>query len=516
MFTTCSQEAKWKPKITVDSAEIRVESSPRFLGVLLDRQLQFGPHADHVITKMAAKQNIISAVANTKWGWRKEYLTQLYSAFIHSLSTYAGFAWLPCTAKSNKRKIERAQNKALRLVTGQYKATPTEALRLECGLISFDTEAFRMIAKSAEKAERLPMDHPRNIAYTGTTRKRLKQENWRDTAKSLIDLLPRPLRDRVQIRNFTTDPWLEASCLEVYPELEGVVSRLESEQIKRDAALRRIREVDAPVVIYTDGSAHRGTIRGGAAAIVTKGDPEHPEELHSMLMRGADFTCSYEEEVEAMKMATQYIRDNNKGDELFLICTDSQSLCMALRSFNPETDVIRETLKDFNGSVIIQWIPGHSMIPGNELADFAAKEASNQIAPGRPITLRSANMQIREAFKDNIKHDRTRKIYSAFNMDTEKELQTRKEQVTIAQLRSGKHRALMSYMNQIDGDVSSKCPRCNEEDHTVEHWFLKCPGTLQARQDIFGGDEDYGLHYLTKHPARSLALARRTLLGAGR
>ena len=100
-------------------------------------------------------------------------------------------------------------------------------------------------------------------------------------------------------------------------------------------------------------------------------------------------------------------------------------------------------------------------------------------------------------------------------MDTEKELRTRKDQVTIAQLRASKHRALMSYVNQIDSDVSPKCPRCKEEDHTVEHWFLKCPGTLQAKQDIFGGDEDYGLHYLTKHPAYLLALAWRTLLGAG-
>ena len=104
-------------------------------------------------------------------------------------------------------------------------------------------------------------------------------------------------------------------------------------------------------------------------------------------------------------------------------------------------------------------------------------------------------MQIREAFRDNTKHEGTRKIYSAFNIDTEKELRTRKDQVTIAQLRAGKHRPLMSYMIQIDGDKSPKCPWCKEEDHTVEHWFLKCQELLRAEADpnirsIGGGVEE--------------------------
>ena len=110
---------------------------------------------------MAKKRKMISAVANTEWGWKKEYLTQLYSSFIRSLSSYVDFAWLPCAAKSHVQKLKREQNKALRLVTGQHLATPAEALRLECGISSFETDTSRTIAKSIEKAERLPTNHPR-------------------------------------------------------------------------------------------------------------------------------------------------------------------------------------------------------------------------------------------------------------------------------------------------------------------------------------------------------------------
>ena len=71
---------------------------------------------------------IIAAVANTKWGWKKQYLVRIYSAFIDSKWKYAGFVWLACAAKSHILRLERAQNRALRLMTGQHLATPVETL----------------------------------------------------------------------------------------------------------------------------------------------------------------------------------------------------------------------------------------------------------------------------------------------------------------------------------------------------------------------------------------------------
>ena len=68
------------------------EDAPRFLGVKLDRNLFFGPHAEEVSLRMAKKQRIIGAVSNTDWGWGKELLVRLYTALIDSIPKYAGFA----------------------------------------------------------------------------------------------------------------------------------------------------------------------------------------------------------------------------------------------------------------------------------------------------------------------------------------------------------------------------------------------------------------------------------------
>ena len=65
-----------------------------------------------------------------------------------------------------------------------------------------------------------------------------------------------------------------------------------------------MREVNADIIIYTDGSATAGIFEGGSAAIVTRGDPESPEVIDSMKIKGAAFTCSSEKEVEGMKEAS--------------------------------------------------------------------------------------------------------------------------------------------------------------------------------------------------------------------
>ena len=43
-FTNCTNEAKWRPKITMLGNEIPFNSAPKFLGVHLDRSLSFQEH----------------------------------------------------------------------------------------------------------------------------------------------------------------------------------------------------------------------------------------------------------------------------------------------------------------------------------------------------------------------------------------------------------------------------------------------------------------------------------------
>ena len=49
---------------------------------------------------------------------------------------YSGPAWQPNLAVTQVEKLERVQNRALRLITGQFADCPLDALRLEAGVVS--------------------------------------------------------------------------------------------------------------------------------------------------------------------------------------------------------------------------------------------------------------------------------------------------------------------------------------------------------------------------------------------
>ncbi len=94
-------------------------------------------------------------------------------------------------------------------------------------------------------------------------------------------------------------------------------------------------------MIYTDGSATAGALRGGAGMVVTEGDPANPTNLLTKQRRGAAFTSSYDEEKAVMRMALEWLRPLHAA---VAICTDSQSLLRALQSGSADTTGLRRML----------------------------------------------------------------------------------------------------------------------------------------------------------------------------
>ena len=67
---------------------------------------------------------MLGAVSNSKWGWRKDQITQLYYAYIRSKLDYSGPGWQPWLSDSAINTLERTQNKALRMIMGQLQSSP--------------------------------------------------------------------------------------------------------------------------------------------------------------------------------------------------------------------------------------------------------------------------------------------------------------------------------------------------------------------------------------------------------
>ena len=283
-----------------------------------------------------------------------------------------------------------------------------------------------------------------------------------------------------------------------------------SNQSKSEMAIRIIDRYDSCIQAYTDGSCTAGMEDGGAAAVITRGSARNPQVIKTIKKRGKKYTCSFDEELTAMGLALDWI------SQYFcmkaVVCTDCKSLLQAIESETPNTRVIRDKLRRTGCQIILQWTPSHCGIPGNELADVAAKEAAKleQETADLPISYEIAKSLIKRTLSDPPPtHHLVKQTYSNHCYKKDLAVGSRKDSATLAQLRSGHSLLLAAYQHKIDEEKPDICPICEEEPQTVEHW-LKCPGTAQKRQEIFG-KTDLSPAVLGDHPLETLALARATL-----
>ena len=518
-FTKWSHEASFKPTINVENKAIPFNPTPKLLGVRFDTSLTFNPHAEEVARAASGKLGLLAAVGNTSWGWDKYHLRQLYFTYLRSKMDYSGAGWQPWLSASSISTLERTQNKALRVMTGQLKSTPVEALRLESSIPSYETHIKRNILKSHERAKRLPEDHPSNIALKSAIPSKNLRQSWARKGKELEAFLPPEAANREPITITRTPPWESRPQPHIQPFLKGITNKSDDQNVIRAAAETAISEWNSDLTIYTDGSAVAGCSHGGAGAVVhIHDDPPRYETLKS---KGAAFTSSFEEECAALILAIDWINDNCVASSRPLIITDSQSLCRALIGYDKNTAPIRSRIDKCKATVGIQWVPGHCGIPGNEMADAAANEARTIRGPRRNTSIKG----IIPAIKMNIvdppcrpQYAHIKEAYSKLSMVKEKQITSRWDAVYLARLRTGHHWDLRTYLHRITKDteghvVEPICPRCLQADDDTPHLF-NCVGTLAVRQELFG-TVDVNLCALSEFPLQSIALARRTLRGVG-
>ena len=131
----------------------------------------------------------------------------VFHSFIQSKLSYASAAWQPWISNTNMSLLDRAQNKALRFMTGQAKSSPLDAIRLESGIPSYETTSNRHCLIAREKALRCPPDHPLRIAAESDTPRRLVRNNWRAKSASLVSQLPEAANNRMPLHFYPVPPW---------------------------------------------------------------------------------------------------------------------------------------------------------------------------------------------------------------------------------------------------------------------------------------------------------------------
>ena len=140
---------------------------------------------------------------------------------------------------------------------------------------------------------------------------------------------------------------------------------------------------------------------------------------------------------------------------------------------------------------MVQWVPGHCELPGNELADQAAEQGTASSQDQCPITYSSARALILRTFKDPPPtRFQTIAVYGPskglLNEPMERLLSV-EERRLMGQLRSGHCPKLRSYLHRIQAAPDALCPKCTLAEENNEH-LTKCDATRTARIKHFGCD----------------------------
>lgn len=375
---------KHQIQLNVNNSPLSCEANIRYLGMWLDRSLRWGRHINEVSEKTQKFLNILKVLAGSGWGIHPKHLRRLYINLIRSRIDFGSYLY-DNSAKCHTYKIDKIQNQALRIIGGFIKTTPIHVMESEICIPPLAVRRQYLAFKFCLKAK----------SWTnGITTNSLKSLNalggniyWSNKKKPLL-ISTFNLIDKEKITSsnplemFSLKSWLSKINIKyiVRDSLDCVqLAKKDYDQnlLKNDILCELDQKYRNWFKIFTDGSKSTGA--SGAAfydSYYKRGE----------CYRNTSNVSIMSLELFAISEALTYLKYNVDSHLDIVIYSDSKSALQHITSCvlgNRGTgiayDVLRkiEDFSESNITVVLQWIPSHIGLSGNEEADRLARAASS-------------------------------------------------------------------------------------------------------------------------------------------
>ena len=227
--------------------------------------------------------------------------------------------------------------------------------------------------------------------------KRLQQKSPLDIVSQLEETHQLPPNRKLLKKYQEFPPWTELKRANIYPSLlNPEISKKSNQNTLKLCTLETIDSYGQDCIhAYTDGSAFKGTSFAGYGAFL-----KFPDKSSTEISNSCGEHCSnFEAEIIAIKSTIEYLKSlfehKEKSPTNIVIFTDSKSTLQALEEPNniEQDDLfslsmsIHEMLTSFDIKITLQWVPGHSDINGNNIADILAKQGSRKDQPNKPCSI---------------------------------------------------------------------------------------------------------------------------------
>ncbi|KAK7107380.1 hypothetical protein V1264_015318 [Littorina saxatilis] len=147
--------------------------------------------------------------------------------------------------------------------------------------------------------------------------------------------------------------------------------------------------------VSTDGSADQA-VRSGGSGIYIK-YPGVREEEHISLATGL-YSTNFKAEAVALQTGAAHIEHSPLSSNNVVFFSDAKSVLQALdtardKELNDLSSALTSPCRAH--TVVLQWVPSHCNIPGNEAADTLAKEGTTKDQNDRSTTFKEAKTIIK-------------------------------------------------------------------------------------------------------------------------
>ena len=379
MCITRLRHTRPPPSFQFFGATITTVTSFRYVGVLIDNKLTWGPLVNKATTKALIRLQDIRKFCGTFWGTHPSIIHRLISGAVLPILYYASPIWSSVLSyRGARRPLERVLHLAGILTCGLLRTSSSEVALMLSGLLPPELEL----------RQRLVQFWLRTLSY-GEDLTATQDSNTKTSFCSPCDILKAEV--------------LRLTCL---PQFKELIDRRRSVQqhllhpyqpwrlkppirssipFREDVSslLHRLRQNSSENTAwnFTDESITRGG--AGVAALLTRGPNQH---YSVATRRSMGLHSSTMMELEVISIGLQLMDIVSKYNitlSTLHIVIDYQAALRALIGGDNTTELVVNIhtllwqLSEHISDINISWVPGHTNIPENEAIDRMAQAMAN-------------------------------------------------------------------------------------------------------------------------------------------
>ena len=388
MVTSRKKNLMKKVVIKVNNVIIKPTKEVKFLGVLINTNLSWDSHINHLIKKARKSFNLFKVLLSNPWSSDTKSLLHVCRALIRSRLTYGQevfFAAPPTTLK----KLDVVELKFLKKILRLTSYAPTILVYQEIDWLPLSKERDIRVAQflvrcqssfnvvETEVSETFDNIHKKDNYSLKWKKPNIHKKTTpiNDFVSCAVEGLKVVLENIVKVPNPVVPSWMTES--------PHVISELDTNCTKKDDSLYLStlanetidRKYSQSLKIYTDGSVNVDGQVGCAFSV-----PEFKISKQFRLNNGVSIFAA---ELYAIMQACTFLNDLPRPPFKAVIITDSKSSLQAIENFSQNRLELQEEIRLLCHQIISKgteldlfWVPSHTGVSGNTLVDTEAKKAT--------------------------------------------------------------------------------------------------------------------------------------------